>query len=179
MSFGRHGSKIRLVPLDTERHFDNCVRWLNDPQVTVWMLTGDYPITRMAEKEFFERHANPGENKADLVLAIETLTEEEEHIGICGLHNISYRHGTGIVGLTIGRPKLWGQGFGGDALCTFTEYAFDVLGLRLVITEAFAENERSVRMIRGAGYAEVGRIPQRYWKRGAYRDMITFIKQRG
>ena len=174
MGFGREGRKVRLVPLERERHFDNCVRWLNDPQVTEWTLIGDFPLTRVAEQEFFDRVSKTDPQPPIITWAIETLTEEEEHIGICGLHDLDYRHGVGHAGIFIGRVPLWSRGFGTDAFATLTRYAFDVLGLRLVLSEAFAENERSVRMLRACGYREVGRIRARYWKRGAYRDMIQF-----
>lgn len=174
MGFGREGKKVRLVPLERERHFDNCVRWLNDPQVTEWTLIGDFPLTRLAEQEFFDRVSKTDPQPPVITWAIETLTEEEEHIGICGLHDIDYRHGVGHAGIFIGRVPLWSRGFGTDAFATLTHYAFADLGLRLVLSEAFAENERSVRMLRACGYEEVGCIRARYWKRGAYRDMIQF-----
>lgn len=174
MGFGREGKKVRLVPLERERHFDNCVRWLNDPQVTEWTLIGDFPLTRLAEQEFFDRVSKTDPQPPIITWAIETLTEEEEHIGICGLHDLDYRHGVGHAGIFIGRVPLWSRRFGTDAFATLTRYAFDVLGLRLVLSEAFAENERSVRMLRACGYEVVGRIRARYWKRGAYRDMIQF-----
>jgi diamine N-acetyltransferase len=178
MPDGWEGRNIRLVPLDLERHFENCVRWLNDPQVTEWTLIGDYPLTRLAEREFFEKACRPGPEADTVVLAIETRDDEQEHIGTCGLHDIQYRHGIATAGIMIGRPKLWSRGLGTDAFAVLTRYAFDVLGLRLLVAEAFAENERSVRMQRTCGYQQVGCVPQRFWKRGAYRDMLSFALSR-
>jgi hypothetical protein len=53
--YGYEGQKVRLVPLDRARHFENAVRWLNDPVVTQWTLTGDLPITRLHEEDWFNR----------------------------------------------------------------------------------------------------------------------------
>jgi len=33
-------------------------------------------------------------------------------------------------------------------------------------------------MLAKAGYEEVGRVPKRYWKRGAYRDQIILALHR-
>lgn len=107
MSYGWEGRKVRLVPLDKDRHFDNCVRWINDPDVTQWTLMGDFPLTRVAEEHFFDRMTRP--NETDVVFAIETL--KEEHIGLSGIH-------------------------------------------------------------------EIGRIPARWWKRGAYRDAVLVVLHR-
>ncbi|MGD8450274.1 MAG: GNAT family protein [Phycisphaerae bacterium] len=174
MSFGWPGEKIQLVPLERGKHFDNCVRWLNDPQITQWLLVGDFPITRLAEKEFFDRAAR--ENDKLVAFAIETL--EEEHIGICGLSDIDFRHGTATVGLVIGREKLWNHGHGTDTIRTLTDYATRVLGLRLLLAEVFAENDPSRRVFEKCAYEQVGRIPQRWWKRGAHRDILLYATHR-
>ena len=46
MGYGWEGEKIRLVPLDRDKHLENAVRWFNDPEVTRWLETGDWPLTR-------------------------------------------------------------------------------------------------------------------------------------
>jgi RimJ/RimL family protein N-acetyltransferase len=33
-------------------------------------------------------------------------------------------------------------------------------------------------MLTKAGYTEVGRVPKRYWKRGAYRDQVILALHR-
>jgi RimJ/RimL family protein N-acetyltransferase len=174
MSFGWQGEKVRLVPLERGRHFENAVRWLNDPDVTRWLLIGDFPLTRLAEEEFFDRAAR--ESPEQVVFAVET--HAEEHIGMCGLHQLDYRQGTAAVGIVIGRPPLWNQGFGRDALAVLTRYAFDVLGLRLLLAEVFAENAPSLKILVRNGYREVGRVPVRRWKRGAYRDEVLLVRLR-
>jgi RimJ/RimL family protein N-acetyltransferase len=176
MPFGWHGQKTRLVPLEREKHFDNCVRWLNDPLVTAWTLIGDFPLTRLAEQEFFDRVARSSD--AEIVFAIELLDEKEEHVGVCGIHNITYRHGVGTIGLIIGRPQLWRRGLGTDAIDVLTHYAFEVAGLRLILSEAMSENIASIKAQQKCGYREIGRIATRYWKRGAYRDAVLFALDR-
>jgi RimJ/RimL family protein N-acetyltransferase len=78
----------------------------------------------------------------------------------------------------IGRKDLWSKGLGGDAVKVRNRYAFDVLGLRLLIATVIADNSRSLAMLTKAGYQEVGRVPKRYWKRGAYRDQVLFALHR-
>jgi len=41
-----------------------------------------------------------------------------------------------------------------------------------------ADNTASLRMLQKAGYTEAGRIPRRYWKRGAYRDSVVMLVER-
>ncbi len=170
MSFGWEGDKVRLVPLDKARHFDNAVAWMNDPEVTAWTLIGDWPMTRLGEQEFFDVVRTP--EKGELAFAVETL--EGEHIGFTGIHKIDLRHGVGTTGTILGRKDLWRRGYGLDTARVRTRYAFEVVGLRLLLSEAFVENAASIRILEKVGYREVGRIAGRYFKRGGYRDVILF-----
>jgi len=174
MGYGWEGEKVRLVPLDKAKHLENAVAWMNDAEVTEWTLIGDQPITRLWEEEFFDR-AMRGES-GQLTFAVETL--EGEHVGFTGFHTVDHRHGVGTTGIIIGRKELWRQGIGADIVRARTRYAFDVLGLRLLLSEVLDGNQASIRMLERVGYREVGRIPRRYFKRGAYRDLLLFALER-
>jgi ribosomal-protein-alanine N-acetyltransferase len=177
-NFGWCGEKVRLVPLDKERHFANAHRWVNDPDVTWRTLIGDIPITRLAEEQFFDHASELGPHPTELHLAIETLDDPPEHVGMVGIHKIDYRHRHGEVGIMIGRTALWGRGFGSDALATITRYAFEVLGLEVLVAGVMADNVGSRKAIEKAGYERVGCIPQFYWKRGARHDSILYARLR-
>jgi len=176
MSYGWEGELVRLVPLDKERHMENALLWMNDPAVTEWTLTGDFPITRLAEEDFFNRMTSQaGAHPTDIVFGVETLAGE--HVGLTGIHRIEWRHGVAVTGTAIGTPHR-GKGYGSDAARTRLRYAFDVLGLRMLMSEVMADNTASLRMLQKAGYTEAGRIPRRYWKRGAYRDSVVMLVER-
>jgi RimJ/RimL family protein N-acetyltransferase len=172
MAYGWEGNKTRLVPLQKDRHLENAVLWLNDPDVTQWVLVGDFPITKMAEQAYFD---DAEKQRTDQVsFAIETLAGE--HIGFSGVHEINFRHGCATTGTIIGRKDLWGQGLGTDAARTRARYCFDVLGLRLLLSAYFAENDGSRLMQERVGYKEYGRIPKRFWNRGKLCDeVLTYL----
>jgi RimJ/RimL family protein N-acetyltransferase len=174
MATGWQGELTRLVPLDKSKHMENAIAWLNDPEVTEWIVQGDFPLTRLAEEEFFDTVAKEGDTAAHF--AIEST--EGVHLGFSGIIHIDWRHGYAVTGSFIGRTDFWGKGYGSDAVLVRTRYAFEVLGLRLLLSEVFDGNRRSVGMLEKAGYRETGRIPQRYWKRGAYRDLLQFTVTR-
>lgn len=177
MGYGWEGEKVRLVPLDKERHLENALRWFNDPEVTETTLTGDFPLTRSAEEAWFDRVAgDPSSRPEEVLFAVETLAGE--HIGSAGIHRIDWRHGTALTGTVIGAPEARGRGYGTDAARVRTRYAFEVLNLRLLLSEVFVENTASLRMLAAVGYKEVGRIPRRYWRRGAYHDVALLVRER-
>lgn len=169
MAHGWEGDLVRLVPLDFDKHFENCLRWINDPEVTQFLLMGDFPTSRLAEKDWFEgRTSKVGGD--DLLFAIET--KDGQHIGNSGIHEIDHRSGTAVTGTLIGQIDEWGKGYGTDAARVRARYCFDVLNLRLLKSSYFEGNERSARMQENAGYEVVGRYPKVFWKRGMYRDEI-------
>lgn len=174
MSYGWEGSLTRLVPLDEDKHFDNVVRWVNDPRITEWLLIGDFPLSRLAERDWFSARMRGDER--DVVFAVETL--EGEHIGMSGIHRIDFRHGVATTGSYIGDTSRWGRGYGTDQARVRARYCFEVLGLRMLISEYFVGNDRSARMQAAAGYVEVGRIPKRWWKRGRYVDEVITVLTR-
>lgn len=171
MSYGWAGDVVRLVPLDKERHLENCLRWLNDPDLTQAVLGGDFPISARAENAWFDKMTSEI-GGADIVFAIETPAGE--HVGLAGIHHIDYRHGTGYTGTIIGDSRDRNQGLGSDAVRIRTRYAFETLGLRLLTSEVMAGNLPSMRVLEKSGYRQCGIIPQRYWKRGEFRDAHQF-----
>jgi len=156
MSYGWEGDKVRLVPLDRDKHLGNALKWFNDPEVTEWLETGDWPLTRGTEEEFFSAAERAG--KSSVQFAVESL--QGEHVGFSGLRSIDW------------------QSHVADAVRVRNRYAFEVLGLRLLIATVIADNSPSLAMLARAGYTEVGRVPERYWKRGAFRDQVIFALHR-
>ncbi|MFL6263504.1 MAG: GNAT family N-acetyltransferase [Thermoanaerobaculia bacterium] len=174
MPFGWEGEKVRLTPLDKAKHLDNALAWINDPEVTAWTLMGDWPMTRLAEEDFFDRAMR--ETEKALHFAVETLAGD--HIGFSSLVQIDWRQGVATTGTLLGRRDLWGQGYGSDAARLRTRHAFEVLGLRMLLSEVMADNAGSLKMLQKAGYREAGRIPRRMWKRGAFRDVVMMVLER-
>ncbi len=171
MAYGWEGEKVRLVPLDKAKHLENALAWINDPELTEWTLIGDWPMTRLAEEDFFDKAMRDTEK--ELHFAVETLAGE--HIGFSGLHRIDWKNGVATTGTILGRRDLWGQGYGSDATRVRTRHAFERLGLRMLLSEVMADNAGSLRMLQKAGYREVGRIPRRLWKRGEFRDVVLLV----
>ena len=50
---GLKGEKVRLVPPDKHAHLENSLRWLNDPEVTHYLLM-TIGVTRGMEEEWFD-----------------------------------------------------------------------------------------------------------------------------
>ena len=168
MTYGWEGQKVRLVPLDRERHLENYLRWMNDPEVTRWLGGERGPVTRVAQEAWFDAHEKP--DSAEVTFALETL--EGVHIGTSSLMEIDRRNGRAVCGTLIGDRNAWGKGYGTDAARVRSRYAFEALGLRMLTSQVFAPNEASLRMLKRVGFVEYGRLPASTWIRGEYVDDV-------
>lgn len=172
MGYGIEGKKVRLVPMDLEKHFDNACRWINDLSNTTWIGTPDYPMSRLKEKEWFEARCLAGREEVNW--AIETLSGE--HIGFSNLFRINFINGTAESGSMIGEVNFRGKGYGSDGARIRAWYAFECLGLQTLYSTYIEDNDGSAQMQAAAGYEIWGRQPNALWKRGAHRTMVhTFL----
>lgn len=165
---GLKGQRVRLVPIDRERHLENYVRWMNDPDVTRWLLRF-LPMTRQEEEEWF---TNVVRSRDDVVWAIHD--EHDRHIGGTGVHGIDWLSRSATTGIFIGDKSAWGQGYGSEVMQVRTAWAFEELGLHRLKSECFVENEASARALAKAGYRRIGVARQSRWRHGQWHDTILW-----
>jgi RimJ/RimL family protein N-acetyltransferase len=167
MSFGYCGPRVRLVPLDRAKHFENCIRWMNDTEVTDGIALVFPLVTSDRETDWFDHLAK---TNTDAVFAIETL--EGEHIGNSGIHGIDFRLGIAKTGSLIGEGAYRGQGLGTEAAHLRAYYAFEILGLRMLYSEYYPHNHGSANMQRKIGAEIWGVQPGANFKRGHFVDVV-------
>ncbi len=165
---GLKGEKVRLVPPDKTLHFENAIRWLNDPEVTRYLLlnTG---VTRGMEEEWFERV-----QKRENEFAWAILDDQDRHIGFTGIHQINWRYRTARTGTVIGDKKAWKRGFGSDAMQVRTRFAFETLGLHRLESAARIDNLASQRALEKAGYKREGVARKSLYNEGRWHDLVLY-----
>ncbi len=162
------GERVLLVPPDPELHLENYIRWFNDPRVNRFLLH-DKPMTRMAERAWFENLPN---RKDDFVWAVHD--ETGRHIGATGLHMRSWRDRCALTGIVIGETSAWGRGYGTEVMQVRTRWAFEELGLNRLESECFVENVGSATCLERAGYRRIGIARQRRFRGGRWHDSILW-----
>jgi ribosomal-protein-alanine N-acetyltransferase len=165
---GLAGDRVRLVPVDRARHFDNALRWMNDPEVTRFLLVST-GVTPGMEEEFFQRAQR---RDTEYIWAIHD--ERDRHIGFTGLHRIDWRNRRAASGIVIGDKESWGRGYATDAMRVRTRFAFETLNLHRIESEAFADNEASQRALERVGYRREGIYRQKVWSEGRWHDVIAY-----
>lgn len=72
------------------------------------------------------------------------------------------------LGVMIGLPELWGQGYGSEAVQALVRWSFGHFGLEYVRLSTFGHNKRAQRAFASCGFREVGRTSK-------YHDQGEFI----
>lgn len=174
---GWEGHRVRLVPLEKDRHFESSLRWSNDWDSTVFTPLSLFPISPTEHEEWYEKVQRSSANGGpDVIQAIELLNGT--FIGISGLHRMDLRNGYAMTGMIIGDPEYRGSGYGTEVCQLRAWYAFNVIGLRMLESNYSEGNDASRKMLEASGYEEVIRIPGRHWVDGAYRDLVKMCLTR-
>ncbi len=165
----RRGKKVYLRPLE-EGDLHRLYRWINDPEISIF-LDQTFPLPLVYEAEFLKQAMTRPAFPRDIIFAI-CLNEDNRHIGVMGLHNIRYDHGTAGTGSFIGEKDLWGQGYGFDAKMILLDFAFNTLRLRKICAGAKAFNQRSLGFNAKCGYYTEGLRRGQFLVNGEFVDEV-------
>lgn len=161
------GTRVQLKPLE-KKHLSKCVEWLNDPEITE-NLSFSEPISMEDEERWYEQLLM---DKSSRVYIIETV--EGDYIGNLGLHEIDLHNRKTEMGLFIGDKKLWGKGYGTEAVLLGLRLAFEGLNLNKVFLRTFMNNKRAQKCYEKAGFTKEGILRQDIFKNGKYIDCVVY-----
>jgi RimJ/RimL family protein N-acetyltransferase len=159
-----HGSKFRLRPPRADEA-ELMIGWFEDQEVTARLLVR-FPLSLESQREWMRRMA---ESSDSILWAIE---HGGQPIGTTGIRAIDWANQHGTTGTLIGDRRAWGRGIAGELMRLRAEYAFTELPLRKLKSGYLEGNEASRRAQAGAGYREVGRLRQEYFREGRWLDYI-------
>jgi len=158
------GKKCYLSPLDVN-DVEKFVEWLNDLELTKYLLIYPHIISIENEKGFLENLS-----KEHTYSIIDNDTNEL--IGNCGFNNIDHINQTAEVGIFIGNKKYWGKGYGTEALSLLLDYGFKALNLHNVFLKVYSFNERAVKSYEKIGFKIIGKIREALLRGKERHDII-------
>jgi RimJ/RimL family protein N-acetyltransferase len=156
-----NGETVRLAPPPPD-FAEIVLPWLVEPEVSRYVIM--YPFSLEQERDFLERVAR------DPNLVFWVMWVEDQPIGTSAINEIDWRNRHGTTGSMIGVPEFRGRGYGGEAMRLRTRYAFQELGLEKLMSTARADNQRSIRGLKRAGYREVGILRHHVFHDGQWYD---------
>lgn len=148
------GDRVYLSTLQRS-DLPHYVRWFNNLEYTTYLGSVGFAATAEDEDAWYERASKRSNTQVTFAIM---LRETHQPIGNVSLMDISHRHGTATLGIGIGEPTAWGQGYGSEAVRLMVEYGFYFHNLWNVQLWHIAFNERGHRAYLNAGFREVGRV---------------------
>lgn len=158
------GERVILRPVE-DAEADLFRRWLADSEVTRFLLR-TFPPSEAAEREWLDRVAR---SDTDVVWGIEM---EGRLVGTAAVHSIDWANGHGTTGTLIGDSTAWGRGAGGETMRLRTRWCFTDTTLHKLNSAYLDGNLASARAQAGAGYVEIGRRREQYFRGGRWIDEI-------
>jgi RimJ/RimL family protein N-acetyltransferase len=158
------GSLVTLrppLPQDAERF----VEWLSDADVTRTLGNQSAP-TLEYEREWL---AQRRDEDTSVFWCVEY---EGRHVGSTGIWLIDWTNRHAKTGTVIGDKSVWNRGIAGEAMRLRTRYAFETLDLHKLYSGYLDGNEASWRAQRSAGYREVGRHREHFFRAGRWIDEV-------
>ena len=165
---GLRGDRARLVPVDKRVHMENALRWMNDPEVTQYLLLV-MGVTPGMEEQWMDRV-----QKRDTEYVWAIVDDQNRHIGFTGIHGIDWRLRLATTGTVIGEKSAWGKGYGTDVMRIRTKFAFEILNLHRLQSEARIDNIASQRALEKVGYKREGTARKKLYYGGRWYDTILY-----
>jgi len=163
------GHKTRLRAIE-KTDLPNCVRWLNDREVTQFLLQ-NFPLSMAMEERWFESQLLIPPTNGQ-VFAVDALEGDSWlHIGNSGLHHIDLVTREAEFGIFIGEKSYWNRGYGREATLLTLKHGFEDLNLNRIFLNVFEHNARGVAAYKAAGFIYEGTLREAIFKTGQYYNL--------
>jgi len=168
------GEKIYLRPLLRTDLNDIYLGWVNDAEVTKFMIR-PFPLTMEELEGYYEDMTQTNNN---VIFAICTISSDT-HIGNITLNDINWISRVANTGIMIGDKICWHEGVGTEATRLLVYYAFNTLNLRKIWAGVNEHHNNSLHMYAKAGFFPEAKLCCEVYYRGAYcsKVIMSIFKQ--
>jgi RimJ/RimL family protein N-acetyltransferase len=158
------GQRVYLRPAERS-DIPLFVRWLNDAE-TASFVTVRAPLSNVGEEHWFEQMtADHGKTRWFFVIC---QLDDDQPIGTTGLFDLDHVNGSAGFGIVIGEKRLWGRGYGTDAVNALVDFGFGELRLERIWLEVYEFNERGRRSYEKSGFILEGTERNAMFHRGRH-----------
>mgnify|MGYP003999572533 FL=1 len=163
------GDSVYLRPVNENDLSGNYMRWLNDKEVTRFMVFGDSPITLESMKDYL----NTLKNDNSLLLAV-IMADDDRHVGNIRIGPIDEHSNRSDTGIMIGDRSVWGKGIASSAMRLALNYSFNGLNLRRITLGVMSENVKAMKLFESLGFVREGCLRAHLLCNGIYQDVLLY-----
>lgn len=167
MKYFLEGEKVGLKKLTLEEATQKYVDWLNDMEVTKYLVSGSFPSDVEDIREYIKKANGP--NTVSFAIYEKST---DRHIGNVKLDKIDWISRKAEFGIMIGDKSCWGKGYGTETTQLILKYAFDILNLEKIDLGLVEENIPAYKTYKKLGFIEEGRRQNEQFIDGSYHDTI-------
>jgi RimJ/RimL family protein N-acetyltransferase len=150
---------------------DTLADWLLDiDDLALFDRTHTVPLSKAAMREIWG--ADLGGTKPKAAFWFTVVGSDNGPVAFGGLQSVNYSHGDAVMPILVAAPSR-GNGIGLRFACLLLDMAFDRLRLRRVTTFFRADNERTARLVRRAGFCDEGRMREAWFVDGHSVDSVV------
>ena len=169
--FRLEGKISYLVPFGNEHMTSKeYLSWLRDYEVIKTINRLDYvrPVSFAEMKEYCETLM---QSKGDIFLAVYDKGDNV-FIGTIRAARINWYTRVADIGILIGDRDRWGKGIATDAIQTFCQYLFGILGLRKLTAGLMSVNPALLKVFEKVGFQREGLFRKQDFFEDEYVDHI-------
>jgi len=159
------GKLINLRPLKKE-DLDEIMRWINNLEVTKYLNSFLFPVSRMEEEKYLEKMMSKNNEQKNMVIE----NKKSHYIGQITLDHIDWKNRNAELGVVIGNKKNWGKGFGTEAIELLLEYGFHHMNLYNIYLWVFEYNKRGIRCYEKCGFKKDGALRKCHFFQGKFHN---------
>ncbi|MBN1540361.1 MAG: GNAT family N-acetyltransferase [Candidatus Thermoplasmatota archaeon] len=148
------------------------LEWFNDAETAKMM---DDPHTRYTREGLFEAFFLREKLEFDLICSD---VEGGKPVGFISIYNVDRSTGSGEISYLIGDKTRRGRGLGKELIGLLVGYAFGELDLKRLEATVLPENGYSIKLLKNAGFREVGVLHGKFFDGMGTRDEMLFEKMR-
>jgi len=102
--------------------------------------------------------------------------EQGPILATVGLHHWDQYHRHIGIGFDVGRDR-WGEGIASEAVAVVVEFALGELTVNRIEAEIMADNEGSIKVLERQGFVREGRLAERMYHGGCFRDIVLMARR--
>jgi RimJ/RimL family protein N-acetyltransferase len=155
----------------SERDYERMLGWRRDPETIRLLMCREVAKGIEDVAAWIERRTGDPNG----VFRVITPRDGDEPIGFVQLVRMDRVNRHCQMGLFL-EKSVRGSGAAAEAMAAMEAEAAGRFGMRKVVAEVLGSNERSIRLVKGQGYRQVGTLARHYHHDGVYHDVELFEK---
>jgi len=149
---------------------DSIRQWVNDPEITNTLSDVFlYPHSKNESETFLNMIMEGKSSTKSFVIAEK---DSLEYIGQIDLFKLDWKNRFALLAIVIGRKEYHGKGYGSEAIRVLQKFAFEELNLNRIELDVYDYNVRAYKCYLKCGFKEEGRMRQKLFRNGRFRDVI-------